>query len=299
MSHLNQPLIGASYALGSALVGSITAAATKYVASQVPITSIIFIQYLMGSLILLPWLIQHRRSALRTQCLPLHIVRAVSGWLSFWCFYMALSHIPLVDAMLLRNAAPLCIPLVLLIWLNIRIPKARWLPLILGFIGITLILRPGINSLSIWHVVGFGSAISLAWSMISTRELAASEPSKRIVWYYFTLSLLFSLPMTYMGWQPIPLKLWPWLMGIGIGIYALMRLYTNAYRYAKASIVAPVSYSNIVFSGVLGWLIWSHTPDLISTLGAFFVIGGGLLTLSLNKAPDYKPAQTPKKTAPS
>ena len=192
---------------------------------------------------------------------------------------MALKYIPLVDASLLRNTAPLVVPLVLLIGFRAVIPKARWWSLLLGFIGIAVILKPGQGGASIWHLIGLCSGVGLAISMVMTRTLAQKEPESRILFYYFFISLLFVVPFFIINYQPIPLDALPLLILVGVAMYYTFVLYTRAYSYVKASVLAPTSYFSIVFTGILDWIFWDYLPDIWTLAGISLVVWGGLLLL--------------------
>lgn len=290
-----QRLIGAGLATLTVFLGSILAATGKHLSGQVHISTIVLAQYGICFLCTLPWLLRNGRHGLRTTRPWQHILRGVSGCACFYTYYMALKYIPLVDASLLRNTAPLMVPLVVLIGFGTRIPSHRWPPLIIGFLGITLVLRPSFAGISIWHVMGLASALGLAISMVSTRLLAESEPESRILFYYFTISLLFVLPFFASTYQPIPASSLPWLAILGVGMYFTFVLYTRAYTYASASTLAPTSYFSIVFSGLIDWIIWDHVPDALTFAGIVLVVLGGMLVLRGRDEGD-RPAATPSET---
>lgn len=270
---------GLSLGMLTVTLGSCVTAVGKHLTTMVDISAIVLFQYLICFLFTLPWLIRNGAGALKTDYPWRHIIRGVSGCLCFYAYYVALKFIPLVDAALLRNTAPLIVPLVILVWLRISIPRARWWPLILGFIGIAVMLQPGKAGASIWHLIGFSSGVGLAISMVLTRVLAQKEPESRILFYYFAISLLFVVPFFIFNYQPIPLAALPWLIFVGVAMYYTFVLYTRAYKYVKASVLSPTSYFSVVFAGIFDWLIWHHVPGAWTVLGIFLVVCGGLLVL--------------------
>lgn len=282
-SHTSQLLLGAGLALATSLIMSIAAAAIKYTASYVSIEQIVLVQYMVCVAVMLPWLMRKGLSTLKTEKPGLHLIRGLCGWLCFYTYYLALDRIPMVEAALLRNSAPLCVPLLVLIWLGYRMPNRQWLPVIVGFIGIALVLKPQGDSLSLWHLVAFASALTLAGSIVSTRVLTGSEPTNRILFYYFGLSALFSLPLALQNWEPIPLFSIPLMAGIGLSVWVIMWLYTRAYSYAKATVIAPISYFGVLFTGLLGWLFWQQVPDMMAVIGAALIISGGISSVWLGR----------------
>ncbi len=276
-------LLGVTFALATSMVVSFATAATKFTAAYVSIEQIVSAQYLVCVAIMLPSIHRKGIHILKTEHLWLHLVRGMAGWLCFYSYYLALDKIPLVDAALLRNTAPLCVPLVLFFWKGFRLPFLNWLPVTIGFFGIALVLQPQSSGLSLWHLVGLGSAITLAGSIVTTRALTLTEPTGRILFYYFSLSALCSLPMAIKNWHSIPLFTLPLMIGIGLSIWLTMWLYTRAYSYAKAWVLSPISYSGVLFTGFLGWLIWDQIPDRSAVIGAFLIIIGGLGSIYLGR----------------
>ncbi|MAY36828.1 MAG: EamA family transporter [Spongiibacteraceae bacterium] len=273
------------FALGVALgiltvfLGSTVAAAGKHLSSQVHISAIVLAQYLICFVMVLPWWLRNGKRAVLTRRPFTHIVRGVSGCACFYTYYLAMQHMPLVEATLFRNTAPLLVPLVILVWYRSAIPAARLIPLMIGFAGVTLVLRPTFDGISVWQLIALSSGVGLAISMVGTRELARTEPESRILFYYFTISLLFVLPFFALNYQPIPVDALPWLAYVGVVMYGTFVIYTKAFAYVPSSILAPTSYFALVFSGLLDWMIWGVIPDTPTVLGIALVVSGGLLIL--------------------
>ncbi len=251
-----------------AFIMSITALAAKVVQQEIAVITLVFWQSVFCLLLLLPQQKGHwvPRSAFVWK---IHFLRSVGGFTGFVFYYYALNHIPLVEASLLRSCAPLCVPFVVLIMHNIRIPTRRWLPIVIGFVGVIFIIQPTPTHVDIWHLIGFTSAIGLAFSMVTTRMLSKEVRSEETMTVYFAVSALLSLFVALIQNESlyVPLSLYVWIFVVAATLYAGMFLYTKAYTYAPASVVSPISYIGVVFSGVWGWLIWGHIPDIYAVLG--------------------------------
>ncbi len=272
---------GVIYALLTTLVGSTAAAAAKFLGGRVSPYTVALAQYLVGILILLPWLLRRGPRALATTRPWLHFWRSMAGWVGFITFYMALQHIPLVDAVLLRAAAPIWVPAVLLLWLGVNLSLARWAAIGIGFVGILCVLRPDMAGVSRWHLVGMLAGIGLAASMASTRRLAATEAPQAIIFYYFAIAAVATTPFAIATWQtPSPHDALL-LLFIGVSIYITMALYTAAYTWAKASVISPLNFLNVAFAGLFGWWLWNETPDWLTFTGIALVISGALLAIWL------------------
>lgn len=266
-------------------IASTAAAATKFASERVSTEVIVTVQYALCMLLCLPITLRPGIANLATKRIGLHLFRGAAGALGFYLFYASLNHIPLADAVLLRQSAPLTVPLVVWLWSRERVPSSAWLPLCIGFAGIAIILRPSAAGLSEWHAAGFLSAAALAISMVATHKLAPTEPASRILFYYFLLSLICVTPFSIGQFSGIHWQDWLAMVYVGVAIYFTLRLYTKAYSLAPASAIAPINYFSVVMAGLLGWLIWEQVPDAWSLLGSALVICGGLLTIYLSRGP--------------
>ena len=270
-------LSGITLGLFTVFIGSILSVVVKFISSDVNIFTIIFFQFGICLLCIMPWLITNGINELKTDQPVTHFIRGVFGCLSFYAFYFSINHISLAEASLLRHSAPLVVPLILFFFYRTKIPLVRWSALLLGFIGITIILRPTQGQFSFWHLIGLCSGIGLAFSMVLTRKLSKYEPEKRILFYYFLISLLGSTPLFIINFKPIPMQTIPWLLLIGLGMYFAFIPYTRAYAYAKSSIVSATSYFAVIYAGLFDWLLWDILPKQYTVIGTLVILLAGLI----------------------
>ena len=261
--------------LSVAIMSAFGKAASKSISSGV----LVFFQNSISLVLLLPWVIREGIGNLKTDHLGLHCVRGISGMLSQYFLFVALNYIPLVDAVLLVNAAPLFIPLITWIWLKHKISTRLWLSLVIGFVGIILILQPGRDVFS-WAtplalVAGFFSAIAL----VTVGRLNTTEPSLRILFYYFLISTILTAPLLITKWSSPEPKAWIYLIGIGLTMAIAQLLLILAYEQASPSRVSPFNYSVVVFSGLIGWIAWNEVPNALSIIGTILVCAGGILSV--------------------
>jgi drug/metabolite transporter (DMT)-like permease len=262
-------------------LASTASVATRYVSTRVSTEAIVTVQYLVCTLLCLPFTLRRGLANMATRRLGLHLFRGAAGVLGFYLFYAALEHVPMVDAVLLRQSAPLSVPLVIWLWNRERISREHWLPLLVGFVGVGVVLRPDPAGLSWWHAGGFISAICLAISMVATHKLATTEPASRILLYYFLLSLACVAPFGIGDLAGVHWHDWALMLYVGVSIYATLLLYTRAYAIAPAHAIAPINYVAVVLAAAWGWVLWGEVPDIASWLGSALVIAGGLLSIHL------------------
>jgi drug/metabolite transporter (DMT)-like permease len=261
--------------LSVAIMSALGKAASKSISSGV----LVFFQNSISLVLLLPWVIRDGIGNLKTEHLGLHCVRGISGMLSQYFMFVALNYIPLVDAVLLVNAAPLFIPIITWIWLKHRIGVGLWLSLVIGFIGIVLILQPGRDVVSWATPLALVAGILSAIALVTVGRLNTTEPSLRILFYYFLISTILTAPLLITKWSPPEPRAWIYLIGIGLTMAIAQILLILAYEQASPSRVSPFNYSVVVFSGIIGWIVWNEIPNALSIVGTILVCAGGILSV--------------------
>ncbi|MGB7291907.1 MAG: DMT family transporter [Thermodesulfobacteriota bacterium] len=261
--------------LSVAIMSAFGKAATKTVSSGV----LVFFQNSISLVLLTPWIVRGGIGNLKTEHFWIHFVRGVSGLLSQYFMFIALNYISLVDAVLLVNAAPLFIPLVAWVWLKHGVSGRLWFSLLIGFIGIVFIIQPGRDVVSWATSLALAAGIFSAIALVTVGRLNTTEPSTRILFYYFLISTILTVPLLITKWStPEPIA-WIYLIGIGLTMAIAQLLLILAYEQASPSRVSPFNYSVVVFSGIIGWIVWNEVPNTLSILGTILVSAGGILSV--------------------
>jgi drug/metabolite transporter (DMT)-like permease len=263
------------------LVGTLAKVSGQYTSTGV----LLLFQNLICLLFVAPVVLRGGRSSLRTTKFGLHVLRAATGTACWYALFFAITQIPLANATVLTYSAPLWMPLVAWVVTRQRVARATWLGAGIGFAGVVLVLQPQARSFSLGELAALGGALFLAVAMMSVRWLGATEPITRVLFYYFLLSTLMSIPLAAVDWHPFPAVAWAWLIGLGVAQLLSQVLIVVAYRYASAEKVGPFIYSVIVFTALIDWIVWDHSPTLSTYLGMALVIGGGLVAVRAIRTP--------------
>jgi len=279
---------GAAFMLVAALLFAGISAIIKYVAIAVPNGMVVFCRNLFGLVAFAPWIVRHGPRYYATRHLGFHLVRALAGLVAMYCYFYAISKLPLAEAVLLNYSAPLFIPLAALLWVGESFSHRLWWPILIGFAGIGLILKPGLSMLAPMALIGLAAGVFTALAMAGIRKLTRTEPATRIVFYCSLFATLGSAVPLLWAWQTPPAELWLLLILIGVVSTAAQILLTRAYAHAPAAKVGPFSYATVVFAALFGWALWSEVPDALSGAGTLLVITAGVLTIRIGG----------KKTAP-
>ena len=274
----NLPL-GVMLITGAFFCAAVMSAFSKAATGISPI-QLLFLQYAISFLVFAPEALREGLPALATKRPGLHVFRSLAGSVCQLLFFFAVQKMPLMDSVLLSNAAPLFIPLIVWVWLKKSVQPAVWGSLLIGLVGICLIIRPGPEMFSNpAALVALAAAVFSALALVSTNLLSETEPPLRILFYNFGVSTLVLLPICAFVWKTPVAMDWLYLLGVG-GFYAATQyLIILAYQHASAAEISPFNYTVVVFSGLLGWIFFHDVPDWISVLGTLLICAGGILCI--------------------
>ena len=274
----NNIILGCVFAMFAELCFVGMGSLVKLLTENLPNQNVVFFRNLFGLLVLLPVIFKLGFDKLKTINLRWHFLRAFSGVSAMYCFFYALSELPLADAMLLKISAPLFIPIIALLWLSEHISLRAIMAIMLGFLGVILVLKPT-GTIHIASLAGLMGGALAALAKVTIRRMSASEPTSRIVFYFGLISLSISaIPMLWY-WQNPNINEWILLILLGACGTLGQLFLTKAYLLAPASKIAPFTYSSILFAALIGWMFWGEVITLLTTSGALLIIIAGIIIL--------------------
>ena len=265
---------------------AIASAFVKVINSKISIIQIIFFQCIIGLIFVVPYCIKRKTFSFKTQSLPVHLVRDLTGLLAFVTYFTAIKQLNLVDATVLTYTAPFYTPVIWRIWTRGTLENDVWWTIILGFIGIAFILRPSEEILQPGALLGLLAGILTACSLVSIKILNQRfEPLSRTLLFFFLVGALLSFPFAvyYWSWPNAIQFLQLIIMGSALALGQL--LLTIAYRHGTASFLSPLSYFMIIFTMLISWWFFHQTPGWHSFIGASLIIFGGTLTFIFRRKP--------------
>jgi drug/metabolite transporter (DMT)-like permease len=206
-----------------------------------------------------------------------------------YCYFYAIAQLGLSEAILLNYSLPLFVPLIARAWLREDVPPRLWQALGLGFLGILLILRPGIGVFRPAALAALAAALLAALAQVGVRRLTRTEPVVRIVFYFAAISTVVSAVPLVSEWTTPKKGLWIVLVALGILATLAQLFLTQAYSHAPAAQVGPFIYSAVVFAGLMDWWLWGRLPDAWFAVGAILVCAAGILALRSMSGPAVPP----------
>jgi drug/metabolite transporter (DMT)-like permease len=272
---------GAAFMVTSAFLFAAMGVAVKLASQQLGNSMVVFVRSGLGLLMLLPWLLRLGAKGLATRHLFEHLVRGLAGLGAMYCFFYAIGHMRLADAVLLNYSLPLFAPFIESAWLGEPFPRRLWRGILIGFLGLLLILKPGLEIFDPVALVGLAAGMLAALAQVGVRRLTTTEPVTRIVFYFGVVSTLGSSVPAALAWTTPRVSLWPTLLLLGLTATIAQLFMTRAYSHAPAAQVGPFIYSSVVFAGLFDWALFAKLPDALTLAGAVLVAVAGIVTLKL------------------
>lgn len=258
------------------LLFSCSDAMSKYLRGTLPAVEIAWLRYVVFVLFGLFVARRRRFVGLRPKSPPLQILRGVTLLGSAILFISGLSYLPLGDAAAISFVAPAFITAASVVFLREKVGVHRWAATLVGLLGVLIVIRPGPGALQLAALFPLSSAACWAVAMIATRLIGAQDRSETtLLWSAGVGLVLLTLGLPF-GFVP---PTWGEVgLGLCLGVTASTGQYLLilAYRRATASVLAPFSYIQLLFSGALGYLVFGSVPDSMAYLGAAVIIGSGL-----------------------
>lgn len=281
---------GVRYMLFASFLFAVMGAFAKLSSEYMSSLEVVFFRNLFGVMIIGYTIYKEKTKNIGGRVLLLFF-RGLMGFLSLLAYFYNIAHISMGDAVTYSKTAPIFTAIFAWAFLKEKLSPIAWGAIFIGFIGILLIAQPHSIGFSKYDILGIFSGIGAALAYTSVRELRNYYDTKTIVLSFtlvgtigpiilFALSKYFYMPELdfMMGEFIIPSGV-VWLYVIGLGVLGTLSQYymTKAYAATKAGIVSAVSYTNILFSIIIGAILGDAFPSLLTTLGIVLIVAAGVM----------------------
>lgn len=283
------PMRGILLFVGGLILFACMDTTTKYLAARHDVPLIVAARYL-GNLLLMVALLapRHGMALMRTQRTGLVIARALCLAAASIFVGLALQRMPVAETTAINFLAPMLVVVVAGPLLRERVGWIGWAAALFGFAGVLVIVRPGSGLETIGVLCALGGVLAGTGYQLLSRVLVTTESTIALLFYTALAgSILFSLALPWY-WTGVAPPAFEMLLFLSLGIYGGLGhfLITAAYRHAPASLLAPTNYLQLVWAGLLGWIVFGHLPDRVSALGmAMIALSGVAVALHSRRQP--------------
>ncbi|WP_166636753.1 DMT family transporter [Cognatilysobacter terrigena] len=275
--------------LVSTLFFGLMAITIRYASHTLPSFEIAFWRNAFGLIFLMPLLLRSGAS-MRTQQLPKYLVRSAIGIGSMLCSFWAIGHLPLSQAISLSYSTPLFVTIAAVIWLGEIVRRRRWTAVLLGFIGVLVIVRPGTSGFTHGSLVALAAAVLSAVVAIQIKQLSRVDSPDTIVFYTYVFWVPLSLvPALFVWVWPDPTT-WIWLVLTGLFGTGGQLLWARALRIGDVSALTPISFMQLPVVSVAAYFLFGEKIDA-------YTIAGALIIFAANAYIAHREAQLARRAA--
>jgi drug/metabolite transporter (DMT)-like permease len=243
----------------------------RQVAEDLHPFQIAFFRNFFGVIILLPLLLRYGLEPLKTNDMRFMVTRGIFNAAAMLSYFMALPMLPLAEISALSFTAPLFVALLATIFLKERMGPRRIGSLIVGFSGVLIILRPGVDIIQIGAFYAIFSAISWGTAVVLIKHLSRTNSSLTITLYGLSFLTIFTFPPALFVWQWPTGEQFMWLLAIAVAGNIGQLLLTQSLKIADASLVMPFDFTKLIWASIFGFLIFWEIPTIWSLVGGAII----------------------------
>lgn len=202
----------------------------------------------------------------------MHAWRGVLGVFAMACAYFGVGILPLATYTAISFSKPLFAIVLAVLILGETVGWRRWTATLVGFLGVLLMTRPGTEAFDVASLFPVGDALSVAILITVLKRMPESETPLVMLFYFGVFASLISLGPALFVWRwPDP---WQWACLVLIGAFGALSQYwwIKAFRAGEASAVAPFDYSRIIFTGLIGLVVFAEMPDRWTLAGVALIV---------------------------
>ena len=215
----------------------------------------------------------------RTRFIKRHVFRNLVHFSATYLWFLGIISIPMAAVFALEFTTPLWTAILAVLWLKERLNSSRIFGVLIGFLGILVILRPGI---AVIHPAAFAviaSAIGLSVAYVITKSVVHEDSAWTILFWMNLIQLPLSLGLSLQNWVWPSEALIPWVLGIGIAGFGLHLAISQAMTHADASVVVPFDFLRLPLITVVAWFMYQESLDMFVFIGAGVIVFGNAIIL--------------------
>ena len=283
---INSPLFGIGLMIIMTVCFSSLDASAKYASNELPLWMVMWGRYLFHFIFITIFFLRGTpRDIIFTKNLKLQILRSVLIFYAGVSFWSGLMYLPLADCTVIAFISPLLVTIFSVFLLGEKFGFHRWGCVMIGLLGVILVIRPGMGIVHWAVVLPLLSALFYAIILITTRVLGQRENVLTTLFYTSIGGLILSSIMVLFFWKaPSPIQ---WLFLIWLGLLGAVGHFfmIKAFEKAPASLLAPFSYTSLIWAMFLGFFLFGDLPDAWTIIGAIIIISSGLYLVKRESSP--------------
>lgn len=271
---------GALYNILACLFASIMVAIVHHLSRDFHVFFIVMLRNLFGLAFFVPHLFHGEKSIFKTKHIKLHLTRGLIGMTSMFFWFYSVSVLPLAEATSISFAGPILTMLVAVFFLKEKIHPNVWIAVIIGFIGVLLIIRPGFKELHFAHLSNI-IAVSL-WAVTNAliKTMTKTEKPQTIVAYMSLVMFVFSIPFAVFHLQVVDFECVTYFVLLGIFSNLTHICISMSLSKADLSFIQPFDFTRLIFTVIIAYFFFGEPLDYWVFIGSAVIFSGIIITTS-------------------
>ena len=222
----------------------------------------------------------------KTKKPTLQITRSILSIIESGCFVLSFRYLSLADAHSIASLTPVIVVALSALILREKVNLKTWIAIFIGFVGVLIIMRPGLSIFDPMSLIPLTAAFFLSLYQIVTRKVSEYDSSETSLFYTSVVGIILMSFIIPFFWQPM--QSFSYLLFLGVGIFFSVGIYFQiiALSFTKASIVQPFHYTLILWAIILGYIFYDELPDLPTITGAIVITLSGIYVLNIRSKSD-------------
>ncbi|WP_058310348.1 DMT family transporter [Shimia thalassica] len=272
-SDTTRPVMGVFWMLITGLCFVAVTALVKYLGPRVPAAEAAFLRYLLGLVFLLPMIRPILNARLTRRQVGLFGLRGVVHTLGVICWFYAMTQIPIAEVTAMNYLSPVYVTIGAALFLGEKLATRRILAVVVALVGALIILRPGFREVNSGHMAMLFTAVMFAVGYLIAKVMS-DEVSPVVVVGMLSITVTIGLaPVAAAVW--VTPTLGDLLILFGVACFATAGHFTMTLAFAAAPITVtqPVTFLQLVWAVLLGWLVFAESVDIYVVAGGLIIIG--------------------------
>jgi drug/metabolite transporter (DMT)-like permease len=271
---------GIFLALFSTALFTLIGALVRQLSADYDVFQILFFRQLVFVLLLLPAMSKNIKVLLKPNKVKLHLLRILGAFTALYLGFVTVSNVAFADATALGFLQVIFVALTARIALKEQVTMRRCFTIIIGFIGVMLVVQPSfVGNEFIYVIAGVVAAFGAAIAVICVRAVAQTEPKITLLAYQAVCVGFIALIPAIHQWQTPTIGDLIWFLSIGAISSIAQYVGISAYKWAEANIIANVEYVKIIYSVLIGWMLFSELPNMWAFVGVLTILASALIPL--------------------
>lgn len=274
---------GILFAIITCFLVSLMVSIVRHLSEQFNVFFIVMMRNIFGLMFFAPQILHDYKKVLHTKKIKLHLARNINGLISMLVWFYTITLLPLSEAVSITFIIPITTTLAAIFFLKEKVKKETWIAILIGFIGVLIIIRPGFREFKFAYLLALLSALLWSLSNVLVKKMTKTENPRTIVAYMSIIMLTMSIPLALPHIQPLTSHDIFWFAMLGIISNLSHTAMSISYSKSDLSVVQPFDFTRLIFTAIIAYFAFDETIDLWVVFGAILILCGTIFVTPRRK----------------